>query len=696
MHTFYRFLLRSLLLIGIVFGYVPMLMAQITTGTDLNTVQRDNQGRPMSGSNKNADTLQHRDPNADSLTIFYKYFDSSRARHIDSSINDFNIIMPAPYTYTDLGNPGSPAQSLLFRPLMKAGWDPGFHAMDVYKLKLEDTKYYTTTRPYTSLTYMSGSHTEQFINVLHTQNRKSTVNFTFEFNLTSDPGIFKNQNTNNSNFRFNISSQSKNKRYSINLIYLTNSMKAGANGGIVSEDALTNNALGDPFYVATKLGSTSLSNQNPFRTNVSLGNVFSDNTLFLRHSYDLGQKDSIVKDSSVIRLFYPRVRFEHVFQLSHTDDRYIDVNTNKSDYLTYYNYIVASDTLLFRDRWRNMTNELAIYTYPDKKNQAQYFKVDGGWQWLTGSFGQYLRHSYTTLYGGAEYRNQTRNRKWDMEAVGKLYLTGTYAGDYSAYVSLRRNVSNLGALQVGAENVNRTLSYVFNVADSGQLSFDTTGSNYKVNPHTDFPVQGSGNWKKENILHAFANLGIDALKIRLSGNYYAVTNYGYFDGYFSAKQYGSIFNVLQLGAQKETKLNKYFKWYIEAYLQQKAGGAPLNIPLFMMRNRIAFEGNFFKNLFLATGLEVRYNSPYKADSYSPFTGQFFYQNETSISNRPDVSYYLNFRITRFRFFGQISNLNTMNYSKTQGFGFNKYNFSAPLYPQAGLWMRFGFRWMFVN
>lgn len=662
--------------------------------SSLNNMQLDNQGRPMAKQTAK-DSLVHRDPYSDSITVTYRMFDSMRQHHLDTSINDFKMRMPAPFTYTDLGNPGSPANSLLFQPYMQAGWDPGIHVMDPYRLTVENTRYYTATRPYTDLTYIMGSQSEQFINLLHTQNRNSKVNFSFEFNLTGAPGAYKNQNANNSNMRFNIASQSKDKRYSINFLYIANSMKPSANGGIVNREDLDNDVLGDPFYLATKLSSSSVSNKNPFKTNVTTGNVFSDNTVYLQHSYDFGQKDSIVKDSVTTRIFYPRLRFQHSLKYASYNYKYIDVNPVTQDYLTYFNYI-AGDTVQFKDTWKELTNELAIITYPDKKNQAQFFKIDGGWQYLHGAFGENLKHSYTNLYAGAEYRNTTRNKLWDLEAVGKLFLTGTYAGDYSAFVSLKRNVRNIGALQIGLHNVNKTLPFVFNASGGGKLSFDTTGQDYSVSPHTDFPVTGDSSWNKENITRIFAQLDIDALKVKLTGNYYLVTNYGYFDGYFSARQYAPVFNILQVGASKETRLGKYFKWYADLYLQQKAGGAPLNVPLLLMRHRIAFEGNFFHNLYIATGFDVRYVSPYKADDYSPFTGQYFYQTDEQISNRPDVAFYLNFRITHFRFFSELANLNTMNYSKTKGFGFNAYNYTAPNYPQQGMWFRFGFKWSFVN
>lgn len=126
---------------------------------------------------------------------------------------------------------------------------------------------------------------------------------------------------------------------------------------------------------------------------------------------------------------------------------------------------------------------------------------------------------------------------------------------------------------------------------------------------------------------------------------------------------------------------------MELHAQKTIGSAPVNLPLLITRNRLAFEGNFYTNLFLSTGLEFRYNTPYKADGYSPLMGQFFYQNQQNFSNRPDIHAFLHFRIKSFKGFIRFENLNTM---------FSKVNLLSNQYPAQGVWNRIGIWWNFVN
>ena len=120
----------------------------------------------------------------------------------------------------------------------------------------------------------------------------------------------------------------------------------------------------------------------------------------------------------------------------------------------------------------------------------------------------------------------------------------------------------------------------------------------------------------------------------------------------------------------------------------------LNTPFVFTRQRLAFEGNFFKNLNISTGLELRYHTPYKADNYSPVLGQFFYQDTTTISNLPEVSAFMHFRIRSFKGYLRAENLNTLRYDKELGFTRN--NLATPEYAYPGLVIRFGIYWSFIN
>ncbi|MCA6496018.1 MAG: hypothetical protein IM564_12725 [Chitinophagaceae bacterium] len=673
-----RIILSLLVLLMVVAANAQMINLNNTRGAGGSGLSFDNQGRPMrrgSGS----DSLKKRDNLADSITIFFRYFDSTRTRRFDSTLNDYSLRSPIPYTHYNMGNMGSAAQSYLFQPRMLPGFDPGFHAFDIYNYSLENTRLFQTTRPYTEFNYSLASSAEQMISFLHTQNKKSNFNFSAEYRFSNAPGNLKNQNASINNFRFTSRYQTNNKRYEGLLIAIVNKNAAAENGGLENEarlDSLFNNA----FELPTRLGRAGLVSRNPFNTSVNTGNIYRETTVFYRHHYDIGQKDSLVTDSSVIKLFYPRLRFEHDLNYSTRQYRFFDYNidsVNSDRYRKYFNFRNPNDTIQYSDQWNRLSNTFSLISYPDKKNLSQFLKLGVTLENIRGTF-----QDTTTLaglyniYASGEYRNRTRNQVWDMEARGSLYINGLNAGDYDAFISLKRMLSKkTGYLAVGFNNVNR----------SPAMLFDRISS---------FPISNRTDYNKQNLTRLFGKYENPQQRLSITGNYYLVSNYLYFDSFFTARQAATVFNVLQISLNKQFRLSRKWNWYSEVHLQPLTGQPPVNLPLIFTRNRVAFEGTFYRNLQLSTGLEMIYHTPYERDNYSPFLGQFFVQNGTTFSNRPDIHYFMHFRIRSFQGFFRLENLNSLNIKK--GFEFTQLSRLADHYRQLGLWMRFGLWWSFVN
>ncbi len=633
----------------------------------------------------NTDSLKRRDKNEDSITIRFRYLDSTRNYMLDSSIGDFSRRFPIPATNIFLGNTGSASRSILFSPNFQPGWDPGFHSFDTYKWTLDKARFFNTTRPYSELNYMLATRAEQVIELMHTQNVKPNFNFAFQYRLINAPGFFKNQKSNHNNYLFTSRFETVNKRYNAYLILLGNKLQAGENGGIKKDSLLSDPIYKDRFNIDTRLGGDDPSSTNFFSTDVGTGNRYSEFTFLLRQQYDFGKKDSVVTDSSVVPLFYPRLRFEHTFQYSQKKYEFRDYVGDSAYYRDYYDTTASvnggADTFLLRDQWKEIINDFSIYQYPDAKNLHQFFKVGAAVQNLSirnGNTG-YISENSFHVFGHAEYRNRTRNQKWDMQASGKLYFTGGYAGDYHAYASLQRFVGKrMGYAQIGFENVNRTPSFIYDLRSSFYLS--KTGNDFK----------------KENTTHLFASLLQPSIRLKLSGHYYLLTNYSYLEKYYQLQQSG-VFNFLQIAVQKTVKLGKHWNWHADVYFQQTVGKAPVNVPLIFTRNRIGYEGNLgFKNLDIAFGTELRYHTPYKADGYSPILGQFYYQDSVRISNpMPDIAGYVHFRIKSFKLYFRAENLNTARIIDRE-FGFTNNNAAAPGYYYPGLVIRLGVYWSFVN
>ncbi|MEO8764247.1 MAG: putative porin [Ginsengibacter sp.] len=682
---------------------VMLLMAQFAQAQLPGALKRAI--RPSSGGNnsraqsKGGDSLnfEHRDDLADSITITFRYLDSLKSSGLDSSLSDFNRFYTVPSYYVSLGNNGTAAFPVLFTPVLKAGWDAGFHAYDAYIYNIENTRFFKTTKPFTQLTYLLASGKEQVINVLHTQNIKPNWNAGINYRLISAPGFFQTQNTNHNNYRFFSNYQGKRKRYAAYLVLLGNKFSASENGGIQNDSFLLDPDRKKRFAIPVNLGGDVQQTFNVFSTKVNTGNIYSNFTMLFRQSYDFGIKDSlIINDSTKEYLFYPKFRFQHTLNYSTYSYKFKDTlsgtdfaRADSAVFNEWYGLTLSTIkglNFFLQDKWKFVSNDFSIKQFPETKNPGQFIEAGLRIETFSGIFSAsktypiqiipapaVSKNFYNIVLHG-EYRNKTRNRKWDALLKGEFYATGLNAADYSAFVTLTRFLNRkLGNVQVTFQNVNRSPSYIF----EGNSSFNL-GNNVST--------------KKENItvISAVANNP----RFTLMGRNISITNYSYFKNYYETDQFNGLVNITQFVASAKNKLKGHLNLYSDFIVQQTTGDNPIRVPLFFTRQRFAFEGTFFKNLNLSTGLDVTYNTPYKANNYSPVVGQFFPQDSITISNLPRLDAFFDFRIKSFTGLIKIENINTVDVS--HGFGFTNNSFAAPNYPTPGFIFRIGVQWNFVN
>lgn len=693
----------------IIFGIVLLSPGFVTTASaQRGAIDRlRGMGSNLGGGGKGGDSVAHRTGLEDSITIHFRFLDSSRLRNFDSTLYDFTRKVPLPWYNQHLGNLGNASRSLLFSPIMQSGWDHGFHAYDNYLFTVAESRFFNTTRPYTELNYLLGSRSEQMINLVHTQNVGPNLNLGIQYRLINSPGLFSNSNTNHNNYRFTSWYQSKNKRYQNFIVLIGNKLQSGENGGIKTDtNYLDLVGYEERANVPTQLGATQVNNRNFFTTNISTGTFFTTATYLMRQQYDLGQKDSIVTDSTVIPLFYPRLRLEHTISYStynyrFKDDQVVDSAWYKNNY--GIDVKAPRDTFMIKDYWRELVNDFSIYQFPDAKNAQQFVKLGASLQMLSGTFtspplknissivylqnllnginmtGRVTTNDHNFFVHG-EYRNRTRNKKWDIEASGRFFVNGLNAGDYDAYISLQRFLGQrIGYLRAAFQNTNRTPSFIYDQGSSFYLPSAT--------PLT---------FNKENITNIFATLDMPRYGLKLTGSYYLVTNLTYFKSRYQPEQFSSLFNLLRVSGEKQFKLGRRgWNWRTWVIVQQRAGDGPVNVPLITTRNMIGYDGNLgFKNLGISFGLEARYFTAYKAPAYSPLIGQYYFQDTVNVKLRtPEMSLYMHFRIKSFNAYVRAENLNTFN---VRDGGFTKNNIPTINYPYPGLQIRVGIFWSFVN
>lgn len=671
---FLKFLVAFILLLGMqkdVFAQRPS-----GGGRPFSTIPGSGMFNQGSSSGPFKDSLLHRTGFEDSVTVLYYTIANPDWKLLDTTIDDFFRRWPVPWSSVSNGNYGSAVLPLVFQPFMRAGWDHGFHAFDPYMSDLENIPFYYATRPFTQLNYILGSKTEQTIQALHTQNIRPGWNFSFRYQMMNVPGMFKNQKNSHNNFVFTNNYQSKNKRYGLHAVIASDKIGASENGGLKDLSQLSNiPSFADRFNIPTNFGGSEFQQQNFLSSNIITGNRYKASQFFLSQYCNIGSKLKQKKDTSMPAENKGYFTLEHSFKVSRYQFLFEDPRVDNDSYQKYYGISQVPDTFLLKDQWLTLKNNFNIsrrFSGDEKKYLTagisyEYFQLDTG---LT-------RFSFSTFVLNGSGQFQTRNKQWDVQVNGLLYLAGYFSGDYELNGSLRKDFSKSKSfVRLGFSQVNRTPSFVFD----RRSSFRRLAGDFN-------------DLRKENTTLFSFRYEKPVNHLYFEFRSFSILNYAYFDGYNSAKQSNQLFNLFQLQTGRKFLLKGRWFLYSDLILQQTAGNAPVNVPLFLTRNRLAFEGKFFKNLKLSTGIELRYNTPFKANGYSPLNGQFFYQNDSMIRNRPDIALYCNASIRRMDFFIRVENLNAFQFSPA---GFYNNNFATPLQPVPGLYSRLGIFWRFVN
>ncbi|GAA4313323.1 putative porin [Compostibacter hankyongensis] len=609
----------------------------------------------------------------ENITIHYQYLDDVKTYSLDTSINDFYRYIPLKDHDAYLGNLGTPTRSLIYEPSLQPGWDPGFHAFDDYRLTLDRTPFYETTRPYTVLEYLIGAKQEQMIDVFHTQNPRDNFNFGFHYRKINAPGYFRNQNTNDDSYNVFLHYNTRNKRYNLYASFISNKLNTGENGGIRNDSLLTDPDFTDRRTIPTNLGGDDPSPVGFFSTPIATKSAFKETGFLFRQQYDWGKGDTLqINDTTRKYIFNPVFRVEHTLRTGKIAATYSDSISGETP--DYYLFKYDLDNLdggkvLAEHNWTYFSNDLSVMQFPVRGNLAHFLKAGASYETVRGQF-LYNSLSFSNILGHFEYHNTTKNRKWELDALGQLYLAGNNFGDYHISGSLSRYLNDkLGDVKVAFGNVNQTPSFVYRFFQSNRF----------LSLNTDL--------KKSNTTLLQFIADNQELKYHLAVNYYLLTNYTYFKSFLESGQYSTAFNLLQVLFSKQFTLG-HFNWYVDLAYQQTDGAAPLHVPNFWTRNRFTFEGTFFKNLILCTGVELRYNTAYYADDYSPVLQQFVSQRVEKIGNDyPDVGAFIHFRIKTFTAFVRAENLNAF---------VGRNIIQIPHYPYPDFAFRVGLKWGYIN
>lgn len=647
-----------------------LLQAGVSSAQDLKTNVTNN---------KELDSLRKKlDESADSVVFTSRYVryttlrltkDSIQTLPLDTSLRGIQNYSPLaqPRRPTiNTGNLGLAAREMLFQPLKTIGFDPGFHALDLYAMTHDDVIYYKARTPFSSLYYVSGG--EQILQVTHSQNIKPNWNFGANYNRITSNGSYQRQRGDHFNAAVFTWYQSPSKRYNLFANAVFNTLKAQENGGLPNDSLFT---VGSNFARGSE--------------NVNLNNarqLWRKSSVLIKQTYFVGRIDTLAQETSEKVL--PTNKIAYTFRYDKDGYNFIGDELGNQDVLpkgvidsTYTNDSTAV---------RHVQNEFIYSFFLRGKSSSiikNELKLDVGIRHDFYQYAQYARYrdrtnyyEYTnsfqnsTLLGGLGYRFSNRI---DLNVDVQQIFQGKQIGDFLYEAKSNFLLSNsIGRIVLGAYMQNKSPEEIFNRYFGNHYSW----------------VNDFSRTKTLNFSFKYVN---DKYKFDAGAEYYLINDYLYFDqdGTNSIKpnQASGSINLLKISAGKRLRFGKF---NLESYVVYQKTDHPniLRIPEVYTFNSFFMDQTFFKVLRTNVGFDVRYNTPFQSYSYSPAAGQFYNGNAGELKSEPVVDVWLRASLRKANLFVkyEYANQNLIN----RGY------YTVPRYPMQDSMLKFGVRWNFYD
>lgn len=601
----------------------------------------------------------------DSIIISYTTLTDSIPRSLDSNILQLHRSpIASPYT-ADIGNMGAANQSMYYQFNSDPRIALGFATNSHYLISPDSLRYYNTTRPYTGIYYSMGSKLEQYLQLMQTQNILPNWNVTGGYTKLVSPGSFKLLRSNHDHAFLSSRYQSKNNAFVQHVALSYGKIQQDENGGIQSETYLTDPAFNDRRLIPVLFApSTQLQNRS------SVLNYLRRLAFLVQTDYHFkkkNRKSSSTDSSSTLLGIRSKLYGDFTYQF------YEDKNPDSAYYGYVYSLDESNEDSLYDKQFLNQVG-LSIGLLKPVRLKQQYWSIEAGagmeYARLTNRSGQ---SNFGFPFVFAELSPPTRSaNRWELRARAKLYVASEAAGNHEMMGTITRKLpGQWGRLQLGYTQTVQSPSY------RASYLFSYFNRNTDVIPL----AKTAGN--KFSIRYEKPNWRADMELTQTT-----LLNYIYADTSLQIQQYTKALSITQLQANKHLQW-KHWHNHNQVILQLAPTNSPVHLPVFLSDHQFFYESKILnQKLHIATGIEIRYASPFQRDRYLPFLNAFAPQYNRTIANLPVWTVFFNFRIkTKFKASISLDELQ-------QTLAGNNINYS--FFPAQNRMIRFRLHWGFIN
>ena len=560
--------------------------------------------------------------------------------------------------------------------------------------------FYQVQKPYSLLAYHSSLNKDYQLHVTHTQNINNHWNFALDYHLFSPTGAFANSSATDHLVDITTNYYSPDARYQLSAGYIWQRYVLGENNGLSNIDVFTGKRISNMSGIPV----------NEMRR-MSLTN---DLTLFVRQSFNTVRQ--VVWHRPIKKQYTDTVITYDTLHIAHFDSTRNDtVATDSISITTTYQLrdtIVGYDTIQPRKPHVYNTGVFALDLQWDKQkyrytDSTLYNQLSALLYWTNDAYPDHRWRNPLKLYGGI--RPQISFLRLDPSIYGSDVLR-EFALYPFAHVELSPwkgtllnvlaeatpNVSdyNLDAqltfpLLDTMGNAVRSLSLRAVVKACGpELIY--TAQNQRHDYYNPDPIRPVGTRKLELSYHRAGLLDVNLAAQHISNNIWLEkrTIDDSTTLLVPCQPDGSAL-LLQGRVNLYLTLARWLHYDMQQIVQYSSDQDIVRVPLFASKNSLYTDFYLFNHvLHTQVGIDLRYHTLFKADTYDPTLGVFYRQNDTEVGNYIWADLFVNLQIKRASIYAKVGHLNS--YLEQQS------HCIIPGYPSKQFGFYFGLTWKFFD
>lgn len=521
-----------------------------------------------------------------------------------------------------LGLLGSPARPLLYTPAPRMGFAHGVQALDLYRNKAADLRFFKHTRTFSEVGFSQGrTQNDNGVRAVLSRTFSGGTTAAFDYRTFLNVGQYRYQSARNIalSLGFHVP---VGQRYEGFLTYTVNANQLQENGGLTADADFGSGTFSGPINAPIRLNTQTAQSR------------YAEKHLAYTHYYRFSGKNS-----------GRQFRAGHQIGFRDEDLKFAH-NSPGADTIFYDTFMVDRRGIRQFTEVARFDNHFELSTYRNRGTEGQVADV-----FAAGI--QYNRIKVAFEPGDSIIQNWfltgrlsvSPNDRFRLEVQGGLGILANL-GEYQVQGLMAWSPGKIGRLEAGVLSQRYPPALIYHRLQVSGRPF--------WNNDFDKPLETSL-WVEYRLPKR--------LPLRLMARTHLLNNYLYFDTLGLARQTTAPVQIVQFGAEANLKW-RFMHLDQTVCLQQTNRDDVLRLPRWFSRSALYFSGLAFqKRLFFQVGFDFRVHAAFKPDAWQPVTGQFILNDVLTQEPYPWLDGFATFKISSFRFFFRYENLGTLLWDK---------------------------------